>query len=181
MKILGICGSPRHNGNSEWALTKILEGCSQFAPTEQINLSTQSISFCDGCLICEDSHSCHFDDDMDNLNESILLADIILIVSPVYFDNVPAILKNVIDRTNPLCGRLQNKKAIVVTFGQADKGSWDSATQYLNNYFDIMGIEMIEAYSFKSRIVDDARHSAEIREAIEKIISEIKEVCYSWK
>ena len=174
-KILGICGSPRTRGNSEWALESILEKCSSFAETEQINIATKNVLFCDGCLICENDLPCPYNDDMIKINNSLLSADIIIISTPVYFDNVPAKLKNVFDRSNSICNRLKGKKAFVVTFGQADESSWQNAIQYLKTYFDIIGVELIDAFSFLAREIDDAKNCRTIVENIDFIVKKVKE------
>ena len=176
MKIVGICGSPRHYGNSEWALNFLLKKSSEFADVKYIILSEKVVAFCNGCLICEDNLPCHHNDDMAEINNCLLDADAIVVSTPVYFDNVPAILKNLIDRTNPICNNMKGKKAVVITFGQADNASWDSATQYLNAYFDILGIQMIGCYSFGARNLNDAENNDKIEKQLDKIVLELRKL-----
>lgn len=96
-KIIGICGSPRQNGNSETALAKIISNCSEYAIAKIFNVSQMNIHLCNGCLICEESGFCNIEDDMANLLTSIEGADIIVFSTPVYFDGLPAICKNILD------------------------------------------------------------------------------------
>ena len=57
MKIIGICGSPRKDGNTEQLLGVCLEaarnaGCE----TELITLCDKSIKGCIACMQCKDKH-----------------------------------------------------------------------------------------------------------------------------
>lgn len=176
MRLVGICGSPRHSGNSKWALNYVLKESARLFDVERIYVSEKKISFCDGCLACEENLPCHYNDDMMAINDCLLKADIILVSTPVYFDNVPGILKNLIDRTNPICNSMKGKKAIIITFGQADNISWENATQYLNTYFDILGISIIGRYSFGARDIHDAMKDNKIITKLNGIVLELERI-----
>lgn len=176
MKIVGICGSPRKNGNSEWALNYILNECEKFCNVENINIADKNILLCDGCLVCEEDYDCIHKDDMNYINNQLLNSDILIISTPVYFDNVPGVFKNFIDRTNPICNKMKGKKAVVITFGQADEISWNNATQYINTYFDILGISVIGKYSFNARNKFDASNNNEIKNKLSQIILELEQI-----
>lgn len=176
-KIVGISGSPRHNGNSEVALAKLLNTCSTYASVSMFNVSQMDINFCDGCLVCEDTGRCHHKDDMVNLITQIETADIIIISTPVYFDGLPAVCKNILDRTNPLCNCINGKEAYILTFGQADEKSWERACACLENYFDVMNIKVIGKYSFYAREINDIADDIEILKLIDNISTEIISKC----
>lgn len=90
-------------------------------------------------------------DDMEQIIEQIMVADIIIISTPVYFDGLPALCKNILDRTNSLCNCLSGKEAYILTFGQADETSWERACACLENYFEVMDIAVLGKYSFYAR------------------------------
>lgn len=173
-KILGISGSPRKNGNSEYALSRIFSKLENNVSTNVFHASEMDIQLCDGCLLCEENGGkCYKTDDMSILETQLEAADIIVITTPVYFDGVPAILKNILDRMNPLSGRIEGKQAYIITFGQADDSSWERARSFLENFFDIMGIKVIGKKSFHARLKNDAKDNAEIIKGVDEIAIEI--------
>jgi len=100
MKVLGISGSPRKNGNSEILLQIALK------PFEEKNwgvstflLSERRVAPCTGCDDCEKAGDCSISDDMVFLYEQFTACDAIIIASPVYYRNVTAQLKAVFDRS----------------------------------------------------------------------------------
>ena len=103
MKIIAICGSPR-NGNTEQMLEWVLESCKAAgATTELIPLRLLKISHCTGCDVCYGTgRPCTIQDDMENLIAKLIEADAMIIGSPNYFSNISGIMKDFIDRTNPL-------------------------------------------------------------------------------
>ena len=101
VKILGISGSPRRNGNSEILLDHALEGASQAgAAVEKIVVSELCISPCRGCLRCAGSGRCIVKDDMRLVYRKIADSDGIIVSSPIYFGSISAQLKALIDRFN---------------------------------------------------------------------------------
>lgn len=120
MRILGIVGSPRRNGNTEILMHEALKpatdsGCE----TEMFFLSEREVAPCDACGICFKTGSCVVKDDMQELYGMMARADGIIIGSPVYFGSVSSQAKAVMDRTFALLAKrsLQDKVAgaLVVT------------------------------------------------------------------
>lgn len=176
-KILGISGSPRLNGNSETALAKIIANCAKHTSVDTFNVSQMNIHLCDGCLTCEETGSCHQKDDMVALIKQIKTADIIIFSTPVYFDSLPAVCKNILDRTNPLCGCIDGKEAYIITFGQADETSWNRACVCLENYFEVMNITVMGKYSFYARERDNVANNKEILKKLDDISASIIKRC----
>ncbi|MCL2527755.1 MAG: flavodoxin family protein [Defluviitaleaceae bacterium] len=122
MNVLGISGTPRKGGNSEWLLRAALE---PFVTANwditRIMLSEKNIQPCTGCETCADTCICHICDDMEEVYAAYKKCDAIIIAAPVYYRNVPAQLKALFDRTYaaknaPLKGKLGG--AIAVGRGQ---------------------------------------------------------------
>lgn len=176
-KILGISGSPRQNGNSEVALSRLLSNCEKYASVFKFNVSQMNIHMCDGCLVCEETGCCHHKDDMTELIEQIKAADTIIISTPVYFDGLPAICKNILDRTNPLCNCIGGKEAYILTFGQADETSWERACSCLDNYFEVMDIAVLGKYSFHAREKNDVANNIEVLKKLDDISKTIISKC----
>ncbi len=120
MRVLGIVGSPRKDGNTEILMKEALDvareaGCE----TEMFLMSEKQVAPCDACATCFEVGGCVVQDDMQELYGMMDRADAIIFGSPVYFGSVSAQTKAVMDRTFSLLRRraLKNKVAgtLVVT------------------------------------------------------------------
>jgi len=102
MKVLGIVGSLRKGGNTEFAIKTSLKAVHDMeVEVEVINLSEHSIQPCNGCGQCK-SDVCRIDDDMNTLLSKIAAADALIIGSPVYYGGISGGLKCFLDRCRPL-------------------------------------------------------------------------------
>jgi multimeric flavodoxin WrbA len=163
--VLGICGSPRAGGNSEWLLRATLNALpSGSVRSEVLLLSQAHLALCRGCLSCEDKHACPVDDDMRQFLPRMLASDLILFATPAYFDGIPGLLKNFIDRTNIIVDKLEGKSVGIIVVGQADEASWTRAVDNLRAYCDIVKMRVLETFFVKARQEKDAAASEGIAE-----------------
>ncbi|MBD5469633.1 MAG: NAD(P)H dehydrogenase [Lachnospiraceae bacterium] len=113
MKVLVINGSPKGNKESNtYKLTKaFLEGMEQGADASGSKFEVQevqgnrlNIKSCLGCFSCwnKTPGKCCIQDDMQDVIEKILWANVTVWSFPLYFYTVPGGLKNLIDRQLPL-------------------------------------------------------------------------------
>lgn len=108
MLALGLMGSPRKNGNTDFLLKTFMEELEKKgAATRLINAPEKSIKPCRGCVFCEKNGYCiQQDDDMSREIYPLLRrAEIIVTASPMYFYGVTAQLKALIDRSQALWSR----------------------------------------------------------------------------
>lgn len=99
MRILGLTGSYRKNGNTHILVEKVLEGARALgAETESIFLPDHDIKDCIGCEGCRTSYKCVIKDGMQAIYPKLEAADAIVLGSPTYFYNVTGIVKNFLDR-----------------------------------------------------------------------------------
>lgn len=99
MKTLGICGSPRKNGNTEYFTKLVLSKLDEEGiDTEFISLSDKNISECTGCYYCVKNRACNIEDDFQGIFEKMIGADAIILATPVYHGSVAAKLKCLLDR-----------------------------------------------------------------------------------
>lgn len=91
---------------------------------EIINLKDKNIHPCNACGGCYKSHKCIVRDDMQEIYEKLLNADILVLGSPTYFDNVTSIMKSFMDRCLPLylSEELKDKKVALVSVGNFKEG-----------------------------------------------------------
>ena len=112
MKILIINGSPKGKRSNSLKLTNSFaegykittEQRGEQADIEELDLSKLNIGACRGCFACwkNTPGSCCIKDDMAAILPKLLEADLILWSFPLYYFNVPGILKNLIDRQLPM-------------------------------------------------------------------------------
>ena len=65
MIVVGICGSPRKAGNTEFLLNEALSVAKERGfETERLLVSEMSVDFCNDCGDCSKGKSCPKEDDM---------------------------------------------------------------------------------------------------------------------
>lgn len=109
-RVLIISSSPRQGGNSDILCEQFLLGAKEAGHTvEKIFLRKQKINYCLGCGVCNNTHSCIQKDDMKELLEKMINADVIVLATPVYFYTMDGQLKTFIDRCVPRYTEISNK------------------------------------------------------------------------
>ena len=106
MKILGIMGSPRIKGNADLLLDEALKGAqSQQAEVDKLVVDKLKIGPCREYYTCLKDGNCVIKDEMDEIYPRLLEVDGIVVASPIFFYNVSAQLKILIDRCQALWAR----------------------------------------------------------------------------
>ncbi|MDH3554899.1 MAG: flavodoxin family protein [Deltaproteobacteria bacterium] len=110
MKVLGILGSPRREGNTEILLDEALRGAGDHGGLcEKVILRDLKITPCLEIYKCAEDGVCAIQDEMQGLFPKIIQAERLLLASPIFFYSVPALAKAMIDR----CQSLWAKKYIL--------------------------------------------------------------------
>ena len=112
MKILGLVCSPRKQGNTDILINHALTAAKEAgAETEMLHVANMSIAPCDACGACASEGICHIKDDMQIVYEKLDQADGVIFGTPVYYLNVSAQAKAIIDRTYAcmMKGKLRGK------------------------------------------------------------------------
>jgi multimeric flavodoxin WrbA len=96
---------------------------------EKIFLQDKKINFCLGCMDCQSNGGvCVQKDDMAEVLDKMVKADVLVMATPIYFYNMDAQLKVVIDRVCPRYLELSNKKAyFIATSDDGRKEAMDVA------------------------------------------------------
>src|SRR5665647_202867 len=102
MKVVGINGSARKNGNTAILIRRVFaELEKEGIETELIQLAGKKIRGCTACMKCRENidKRCSVDNDSFNkILEKMLEADGIILGSPTYFSDMTAEMKALIDR-----------------------------------------------------------------------------------
>jgi multimeric flavodoxin WrbA len=139
MNVLGICGSPRANGNSAYALRYALEVLEeQGLETAYLSLAGQQILPCDGCFACR-AGECIHDDDMTPIYEAMRRCDGLILASPVYMGLITGQMKVMMDRTVVFrAGRrfeLSGKVGAGIACGGFRNGGQELSLQSMHTFF----------------------------------------------
>jgi multimeric flavodoxin WrbA len=125
MKVLGISGSLRKEGNTARLVKIILDRCEGAGlTTEFVSLAGKKILPCLGCEKCKEKKWCVIEnDDWDKMIKKVLDCDVLVIGSPTYYFDVNGQTKNFIDRTYSLYHdrKLAGRKGVAVAV-HANKG-----------------------------------------------------------
>ncbi|MCK5595712.1 flavodoxin family protein [bacterium] len=146
MKVLGINGSPRRDGNTNILLDSVLKGArNNGSEVEKIVLNDIEFSPCRECENMPNDRFCIIEDDMQTVYKKIEEADAIILASPIFFGSLSAQTKMMIDRfqciwrsKNILRKQVFEKRKIGVFIsveGSNRKDFFDNARSIVKNFF----------------------------------------------
>jgi multimeric flavodoxin WrbA/protein-tyrosine-phosphatase len=100
MMVLGFQGSPRKKGNTSFLLTSFMQAAEKLgAQTRIIEVTRKNIIPCKEYVVCERKGYCPIDDDVKTeIYPLIRQAEVVVLASPIFFFNMTAQLKAVVDR-----------------------------------------------------------------------------------
>jgi multimeric flavodoxin WrbA len=100
MEILGLQGSPRKKGNTQFLLSAFLKAAEERgAVTRLVRVAERRIEPCKEFVVCETRGTCPIRDDMDSeIYGLIRRAEVVVLASPIFFYNMTAQLKAAVDR-----------------------------------------------------------------------------------
>lgn len=135
--ILILSGSPRKGGNSDLLCDEFMRGAQEAGHhVEKIRVSKKKIAPCSACYYCRQSGGvCAHKDDMAEVLQKMIDADVIVLASPVYFYSIDAQLKAVIDRTVARWLEVENKEFYyIVTMADEELESADTTLACFRGY-----------------------------------------------
>jgi len=99
MKVIGIVGSPRKNGNTELLTKHTLKAISEEGlDTELIRLAGLEIRPCVACMACKKKETCSIEDDLFPIYLKMKKAQGIILASPVYYGSATGLIKGLMER-----------------------------------------------------------------------------------
>ncbi|MGN1086593.1 MAG: flavodoxin family protein [Porcipelethomonas sp.] len=108
--VLIISASPRKGGNSDTLCDRFAQGAEESGhKAEKVFLAAKNIGYCRGCGVCNSTHKCVQKDDMAEILDKMVDADVIVLATPVYFYSMDGQMKTFIDRTVPRYTEISNK------------------------------------------------------------------------
>jgi len=180
MKVLGLSGSMRKEGNTAQLIKVILQRCEDAGiKTEFVSLAGKKIMPCLGCEKCKVEKWCINEaDDWNAVVKKVLNCDVLVIGSPTYYYDVCGQLKNFIDRTYSLYHdrKLAGRKGVAVAV-QASSGA-DRTIQTIEGFlsaheFSSLGWVKGSGYH-EGAVLDDGEAVAKAQKIGDKIVRLVK-------
>jgi multimeric flavodoxin WrbA len=111
-KVLVLSSSPRKGGNSDVLCDQFISGAQEAGhQAEKIFLKDKKINYCTGCGTCfNGGKPCPQKDDMTEILEKMVEADVIVMATPIYFYTMCGQMKTLIDRTCSRYTEITNKE-----------------------------------------------------------------------
>ena len=131
MKIVMLTGSPHRQGTSALLADEFIAGASSKGHTViRFDTAFEKVGPCRACYYCEQHNGeCIQKDAMQKILPEVLSADMLVLVTPLYYYNMTAQLKTVIDRMMPRRKALRAhrmKTAMLVTCGSNTDWNMDA-------------------------------------------------------
>lgn len=151
MKILALIGSPRHDGNCDILVNKLVEKLD--GEKEVLFLNDLDLGYCNACQSCQKG-DCIKDDDVRSIVSKIEDADLFIFSSPIYFGQMSAQAKTIIDRFYMISQNPERSLAgtkVIQVFTQANPS--DAFDPYINSMetmpFGFLGMELVDTITAK--------------------------------
>jgi len=190
MLVVGLQGSPRKKGNTNYLLSIFLEQAAVLgARTRVVDVPRMNIGPCKELVVCEKKGYCPIDDDMKTEVYSLLWeADVVVVASPIFFYNVTSQLKALIDRCQAMWARKyclkladpgRNYRRGVLLAAGATKGKnlFEGMQLTIKYFFDAVGASYSYENSLTYREIEGAKDMAahptvhsDVRQAVQSLL-----------
>ena len=137
--VLVISTSLRDRSNSEMLADAFLAGTKAAGNrVEKVTLREKALSFCKGCLTCQETQKCVIQDDTAQIVEKMAQADVIVFATPIYYYEMCGQLKTFLDRMNPLYPRENRFRDVYLLASAAEDepSAMDGAVKGVQGWID---------------------------------------------
>lgn len=150
-KVVVISTSIRANSNSEDLAKSFADGAT-FAgnKVDFITLKDKQISFCKGCLACQQTGKCVIKDDVTKIMNKVIDSDIVVWATPIYYYEMSGQMKVLIDRLNPMFSMDYKFRDVYFLATAAEDGEhvYEKALSGLNGWIDCFDKAELKGYVF---------------------------------
>ena len=173
MRILVITGSAHKKGTSSCLADAFIKGAEESGHTVcRFDAAFKNVHPCIGCGFCQKNECvCVFKDDMQELNPELLKAEAVVFVSPIYYYDINAQIKAVIDRfyaNNSVLKGADKKAILMLTYGDETEESAEGAIASFKGMIKYLEWENAGIISAKGcYVLDDVINSEYPKQAYE--------------
>lgn len=141
-KVLIISSSPVKDGNSDTLCNRFLDGAKDAGHiAEKITLRNKKINSCLSCEYCRNNNynGCSQKDDMAEILDKMLDANVIVFATPVYFYAMCGQMKIFIDRTCAKYTKLANKEFYyIITAADSEPKMLERTVEEFRGFLDCL-------------------------------------------
>ena len=138
-KVVVLSTSLRTNSNSELLAKSFVDGAKDSGnEVKYISLKNKDIRFCIGCLACQKTGHCVIKDDVADIMNSVLEADVVVWSTPIYYFEMSGQMKTLIDRLNPMYSKDYKFRDVYLLATAAEEGDevFEKVITGLNGWID---------------------------------------------
>ena len=171
-KIIVISTSLRTGSNSDMLADQFIEGAKAAGhEVEKISLAGKDIKFCKGCLACQKLGKCIIKDDVNDIMQKVLNADVVCWATPIYYYEMSGQMKTLIDRMNAMYPKDYRFRDIylLTTAAEAEEDTPRRAEMGLTGWIDCYGKSSLKGHLFCGGVNDarDIEGNNKLQEAYE--------------
>ena len=98
----------------------------------------KNIEFCKGCLACQQTGNCVIKDDVQEIMDEVLNADVVVWATPIYYYEMSGQMKVLIDRMNPMFSKDYKFREVyfLATAAEDEEYVYEKALSGLNGWID---------------------------------------------
>lgn len=167
--ILILSGSPRKGGNSDLLCDQFLAGAIEAGHNgEKIFLQDKELHYCIACEGCRSQGLCWQKDDMAEILEKMIAADVLVLASPVYFYTIDAQMKTLIDRCVARYTEIVNKELYyIITAADTSQARMERTVECFRGFADCLdgAVEKGVVYGVGAWKKGDVRQTTAFRAA----------------
>ena len=141
-RIIVISTSLRQGSNSDLLADQFIEGAKAAGhDVEKIALKGKEIRFCTGCLACQTLGRCVIKDDVNDIMDKVLQADVVVWATPIYYYEMSGQMKTLIDRMNAMYPKDYRFREVYMLCTAAESGDSvdERAVAGLTGWIDCYG------------------------------------------
>lgn len=138
-KVVVLSTSLRTNSNSESLAKSFVDGAKDSGnEVKYISLKNKDIRFCIGCLACKKTGHCVIKDDVADIMNSVLEANVVVWATPIYYYEMSGQMKTLIDRLNPMYSKDYKFRDVYLLATAAEEGDevFEKVITGLNGWID---------------------------------------------
>ena len=138
-KVVVLSTSLRTNSNSESLAKSFVDGAKDSGnEVKYISLKNKDIRFCIGCLACQKTGHSVIKDDVADIMNSVLEANVVVWATPIYYYEMSGQMKTLIDRLNPMYSKDYKFRDVYLLATAAEEGDevFEKVITGLNGWID---------------------------------------------
>ena len=158
-KVIVISTSLRAGSNSDMLAHKFAEGAKASGnEVETVSLRGKEIRFCVGCLSCQRTGACVFNDDVPAIMDKVLHADVVCWATPIYYYEMSGQMKTLIDRMNAMYPKDYRFRDIylLTTAAEDEEHTPKRAEMGLTGWIDCFEKASLKGHLFCGGVTDPA-------------------------